>query len=380
MDFTFSQEQQQFADAIKRWAAKDYTFEKRHAIIHSETGTSDTAWATLAELGLLALPVPESAGGFAGNAIDMLPAMQEVGRALLIEPLFATLLGAECLRLAGGHDQLLAQVAGGELKLACAFGERQARHEMFNLHSTARASDGGYVLNGEKTVVLHGAQADHLIVSCRVAGGARDTDGIALFLVAADSPGLTRRDYRTLDGQRAADIGLDNVQVAASAALGDPGDAWPYLDATLDYGVSLLCSEAIGVMEALQGLTLEYLKTRQQFGGPIGKFQVLQHRMADMFIELEQARSMATLAAVQVASGSVEERRKVVSAAKVRVNKAARYVGQQAVQLHGGIGVTNELPAAHYFKRLSMLELCLGDTDHHLARFVAQPGFKAAAN
>ncbi len=380
MDFTFSQEQQQFADALKRWAAKDYTFEKRHAIIQSASGVSDPAWAALAELGLLALPLPESAGGFAGNAIDMLPAMQQVGRALLIEPLLATLLGAEFLKLAGGHDELLGQVAGGECKLACALGERQARHEMFNLHTTASASAGGYLLNGEKTVVWHGAQADHLIVSCRVAGAVRDTDGIALFLVPANSAGLTRRDYRTLDGQRAADITLANVEVAASAALGQPGDAWSLLDTVLDYGVSLLLSEAIGVMEALQEQTLDYLKTRQQFGGPIGKFQVLQHRMADMFIELEQARSLATLAAVKVAGSSAEERRKVVSAAKVRVNKAARYVGQQAVQLHGGMGVTNELPAAHYFKRLSMLELCLGDTDHHLARFVAQPGFKAEAN
>ncbi len=380
MDFTFSQEQQQFADALKRWAAKDYTFEKRHAIIQSASGVSDPAWAALAELGLLALPLPESAGGFAGNAIDMLPAMQQVGRALLIEPLLATLLGAEFLKLAGGHDELLGQVAGGECKLACALGERQARHEMFNLHTTASASAGGYLLNGEKTVVWHGAQADHLIVSCRVAGAVRDTDGIALFLVPANSAGLTRRDYRTLDGQRAADITLANVEVAASAALGQPGDAWSLLDTVLDYGVSLLLSEAIGVMEALQEQTLDYLKTRQQFGGPIGKFQVLQHRMADMFIELEQARSLATLAAVKVAGSSAEERRKVVSAAKVRVNKAARYVGQQAVQLHGGMGVTNELPAAHYFMRLSMLELCLGDTDHHLARFVAQPGFKAEAN
>jgi alkylation response protein AidB-like acyl-CoA dehydrogenase len=379
MDFTFSQEQQQFADALKRWATKDYSFEKRHGIIHSESGVSDESWSALAELGLFALPIPEEQGGFAGNAIDMLPVMQEVGRGLLVEPLFATLLGAEILKLAGSHGEILAQVATGEVKLACALGERQARHEMFNIQTTASANDGGYLLNGEKTVVLHGAQANYLIVSCRVAGGTRDTDGIALFVQPADSPGLTRRDYRTLDGQRAADVILDKVQVPAQALLGQAGQAWPLLDAALDYGTSLLCSEAIGVMEALQGLTLEYLKTRQQFGAPIGKFQALQHRMAEMFMELEQARSMATLAAVQVASGTEDERRKVVSAAKVRVNRAARYVGQQAVQLHGGIGVTNELPAAHYFKRLTMLELTLGDTDHHLARFIAQPDFKAQA-
>jgi alkylation response protein AidB-like acyl-CoA dehydrogenase len=271
----------------------------------------------------------------------------------------------------------LEQVAAGELKLACALGERQARHELFNICTSATAQGDDYVLNGEKTVVLHGAQAGSIIVSARTHGAPRDQDGIALFVVPADSLGLTRVDYRTIDGQRAANIVLNNVRVPASAALGVPGQAWDMLEACADYGITLLCAEAIGAMEALQAATLDYVKTRQQFGVPIGKFQALQHRMAEMFMELELARSMAMLAAVKMASADANERRKVVSAAKVRIGRAARFIGQQAVQLHGGMGVTNELPAAHYFKRLSLIELSLGDSDHHLARFIAQPGFKS---
>jgi alkylation response protein AidB-like acyl-CoA dehydrogenase len=379
MDFNFTQEQQQFSDALRRWIAKDYTFEHRKKIVHSEKGVSDSAWSTLAELGMTALPVPEAQGGFNGSAIDMLVVMQEIGRGLVIEPYFATVLGAEFLKLAGGQDALLEQVATGELKLACALGEKQSRHELFDIATVAKAGADGYVINGTKTVVIHGAQADRIIVSARSNGGQRDTGGISLFAVPADAAGLTRRDYRTIDGQRAADITFSNVAVPASALLGAAGAGWDILDAAADYGATLLCAEAVGAMEALNGATLEYMKTRQQFGVPIGKFQALQHRMAEMFMQLEQARSMATLAAVKVASADADERRRTVSAAKARIGQALKYVGQQAVQLHGGMGVTDELQAAHHFKRLTMIELTLGDTDHHLARFVAQPGFKKVA-
>jgi alkylation response protein AidB-like acyl-CoA dehydrogenase len=288
-------------------------------------------------------------------------------------------LGAEFLKLAGGQPALLEQVASGGLKLACALGEKQARHELFNITTTAKADRDGYVISGTKTVVLHGAQAGSLILSTRSSGAQRDIDGISLFVVAADAAGVSRRDYRTIDGQRAADITFSNVRVGGSALLGQAGAGWELLDAAVDYGTTLLCAEAVGAMEALNGATLEYLKTRQQFGVPIGKFQALQHRMAEMFMQLEQARSMATLAAVKAASADAIERRRTVSAAKARVGQAMKYIGQQAVQLHGGMGVTNELPAAHLFKRLTMIELSLGDTDHHLARFIAQPGFKDAA-
>ncbi|MDB5763461.1 MAG: pimeloyl-CoA dehydrogenase small subunit [Herminiimonas sp.] len=379
MDFNFTQEQQQFSDALRRWVDKDYTFEHRKKIVYSEKGVSDDAWATLVELGMTALPVPEAQGGFNGSAVDMLVVMQELGRGIVVEPYFATVLGAEFLKLAGKQDALLEQVAAGELKLACALGEKQSRHDLSDIATTARANGDGYIISGTKTVVIHGAQADRLIVSARNGGGQRDTDGISLFVVPADAAGLTRRDYRTIDGQRAADIAFANVPVPASALLGEAGAGWDILDAAADYGATLLCAEAVGAMEALNGATLEYMKTRQQFGVPIGKFQALQHRMADMFMQLEQARSMATLAAVKMASADADERRRTVSAAKARIGQAMKYVGQQAVQLHGGMGVTNELPAAHHFKRLTMIELTLGDTDHHLARFIAQPGFKKTA-
>ena len=379
MDFNFNPEQTQFADALKRWIARDYDFEARRAIVHSETGVSDAAWATLAELGMTALPVPEAQGGFAGSAVDMFVVMQELGRGLVVEPYFATVLGAEFLRLGGRHAALLEQVASGELKLACALGERQSRHDMRNIATQAMPDGAGYVLNGEKKVVLHGAQAGMLVVSARMTGEQygeqRAEEGISLFVVPVDAAGLRIAGYRTLDGLRAADVVFDKVRVDTGAVIGTPGAGWPILDAALDYGAGLLCAEAVGAMEAIFEATLDYLKTRQQFGAPIGKFQALQHRMADMYIHLEQARSMALLAAVRLGSSDAAERRRAVSAAKYRINLAARFIGQQAVQLHGGMGVTDELPAAHYFKRLASIELTLGDADHHLARFIAQPGF-----
>lgn len=375
MDFNFNPEQTQFADALKRWIARDYDFEARRAIVHSETGVSDAAWATLAELGMTALPVPEAQGGFAGSAVDMFVVMQELGRGLVVEPYFATVLGAEFLRLGGRHAALLEQVASGELKLACALGERQSRHDMRDIATQAMPDGDGYVLNGEKKVVLHGAQAGMLVVSARSSGEQRAEEGISLFVVPVDAAGLRILDYRTLDGLRAADVVFDKVRVDAGAVIGTPGAGWPILDAALDYGAGLLCAEAVGAMEAIFEATLDYLKTRQQFGAPIGKFQALQHRMADMYIHLEQARSMVLLAAVRLGSSDAAERRRAVSAAKYRINLAARFIGQQAVQLHGGMGVTDELPAAHYFKRLASIELTLGDADHHLARFIAQPGF-----
>ncbi len=390
MDFNFKEEQLQLADALKRWIARDYTFEARRAIVGSPAGVSDAAWATLAELGLTALPLPEAQGGFDGDAVDMFVVMQELGRGLVVEPYFATMFGAEFLRRGRAHEALLERVAAGDLKLACALGERQSRHDLRDIatRATRDVSDGdGWRLHGEKKVVLHGAQAGVLIVSARTAGAQRDEDGITLFAVPADAAGVVTRDVRMLDGQRAADVLLRDVKVGADAVIGTVGEGWSILEAAADHGAGLLCAEALGAMDALFGATLDYLKTRQQFGVPIGKFQALQHRMADMYVHLEQARSMALLAAVRLAAerladdaragdgNAAAERRRAVAAAKYRVGQTARFVGQQAIQLHGGMGVTDELPASHYFKRLSTIELTLGDCDHHLARFIAQPGF-----
>jgi len=375
MDFNLKEEQQQFADALRRWVDKDYSFETRKRIIHSQSGVSDVAWSTLVELGMTALPVPEEQGGFSGTAVDMLVVMQELGRGLVVEPYFATVWGAKFLQLAGNQHHRLEDVAKGELKLACALGEKHSRHDLADIKTIASINGEGYRIDGTKTVVIHGGQAGALIVSARSAGTQRDTNGISLFVVPVETPGVVIRDYRTIDGQRAATVQFNHVAVPASALLGKMGGGWDMLEEAADYGVSLLCAEAVGAMDAIFNATLEYLKTRQQFGAPIGRFQALQHRMADMYIHLEQARSMAMLVAARM-DCDAEERRRVASAAKVRIGQAAKFIGQQAVQLHGGMGVTDELPAAHHFKRLTMIDLTLGDVDHHLERFAAQRGFQ----
>lgn len=379
MDFDFSPEQQQYGDALRRWVARDYTFETRRRIIAADAGVSATAWAALVELGMTALPVPAAQGGFDGNAIDMLVVMQELGRGLVVEPYFATVWGAYFLQLAGNQYHLLQDVAEGRVRLACALGEKDTRYDLADIKTLAAVNGEGYRLHGAKTVVIHGGQADALIVSARSAGAQRDVHGISLFVVATDTPGIVIRDYRTLDGRRAATVQFSHVAVPASALLGRLGGGCELLDQAADFGATLLCAEALGAMDALFSATLDYVKSRQQFGVAIGSFQAVQHRMADMYIHLEQARSMAMLAAARMAGSDVAERRRVVSAAKVRVGQASRFIGQQAVQLHGGMGMTDELPASHYCKRLAMIERTLGDVDHHLQRFIAQPAFQQPA-
>ena len=372
MDFEFTSEQTQLADAVRRFVDKDYGFETRKKIVGSQAGTSAGIWTKLVDLGLTALPMPEEHGGFGGRAVDLVLVMHELGRGLMAEPYFATLFAAEFVKRAGSaaHETILEGVASGSIKMAAALTEEQSRYDLFDVATSAlRVGDGGYSISGRKPVVPFGAQADRLIVSARV-GGHGDED-LTLFVVDANAQGITRRDMRMLDGQRVADIVFDRVEVPVDALLARGAAARDLLDAVSDYGVALLCAEAVGVMETLNAATLEYAKTRKQFGQPIARFQVLQHRMVDMFMHFEQARSMAYLAAVKVGSSDARERRRTVSAAKVRIGQAARFIGQQAVQIHGGMGVTDELAAAHLFKRLTMIELTLGDTDHHLQRFIA---------
>ncbi|MFM0312725.1 acyl-CoA dehydrogenase [Paraburkholderia sp. RL17-383-BIF-A] len=373
MDFTFNDEQQQFADALRRYLDKSYGFEARQAIVRSETGVSDAHWAAFAELGLTALPVPEAHGGFNGGPIDMLVVMQELGRALVVEPYWATAVGVEALRLAGSEEgedaSLLERAAQGEIKLAVAFHEPHARYDLFSIETTASGQGGQQTLTGTKSVVLHGAQADHWIVPARLNGE------IALFVVARNAGGVKVTDYRTIDGQRAATLEFNSTP-ARQLAGNHAGAA--ALEHIADYGTVLLCAEAIGALDALNLATVDYTKTRQQFGQPIARFQALQHRMVEMLIHAEQARSVTYLAAMRYTSTDADERRRAVSAAKARVGQAARFVGQQAVQLHGGMGVTNEVAAAHLFKRLAIIETTLGDVDHHLARFAALPGFVTA--
>ncbi len=368
MDFDFPSEQVQLADALRRAIDRDYGFETRKAIVASESGTSDALWATLTELGLPALAMPESHGGFGGRAIDLVLPMQEIGRGLVVSPFFATVFAAEFVKRARGDAQrsLLDDVAAGSLRMAAALSERHARHDLRDIGVLAKARGAGHAITGEKTVVAFGAQADSLVVSARLENGQP-----ALFVVDATARGIDRRDHRTLDGQRVATIVFDGVDAGAEALLARGDEAAALLDAVADYGVALLNAEALGAMEALHAATVEYAKTRKQFGQPIGRFQVLQHRMVDMFVHLEQARSMTWLAAVKVDAADATERVRAVAASRVRVAQASRFIGQQAVQIHGGMGVTDELPAAHLFKRLTMIAMTLGDADHHLQRFIA---------
>jgi alkylation response protein AidB-like acyl-CoA dehydrogenase len=375
MNFNFTEEQQQLADALRRYLDKSYGFEARQAVVKTPEGVSAGHWNAFVELGLTALPVPAEQGGFDGTPLDMLVVMQELGRALVVEPYWATAVGVEALRLAGAgpqsdNAQLLERVASGEARLAVAFHEPEARYDLFSIDTTARETGDGFALTGAKSVVQHGAQADYWIVPARLAGE------VALFVVARDAKGVEVQDYRTIDGQRAATLKFDG---AHARRLGDASVGAAVWEQIADYATFLLCAEAIGAMDALNHATVEYTKTRQQFGVPIARFQALQHRMAEMLIHAEQARSLTYLAAARYSSESADERRRVISAAKVRVGQAARYVGQQAVQLHGGMGVTNEVAAAHLFKRLTIIDTTLGDVDHHLERFAALPGFAGSA-
>lgn len=367
MNLTLSEEQLALQETLSRFVAKDYSLKTRQDIIHSPAGFSAAHWAQFAELGLLALPFGEEHGGLGGTAVDTMLVMEAIGRGLMVEPYLATVvLAGGLVRTAGNDGQkisVLPKIAEGSLLMAFAHYEAGGRYEIDQVKAQATRDDGGYVLNGVKTFVLHGAQANQLIVSAR---DADNPNGLSLFLVDANAEEVSVRDYVTQDNQRAAEITFTDVRLGADALLGDAGAALSVIERALDAANAALCAEAVGVMDALNQATLEYLKTRKQFGVPIGSFQALQHRMVDMFTAAEQARSMAILASIRVQSGDVTERRWACAAAKVLVCESARLVGQQAVQLHGGMGVTDELNVSHYFKRLTVICASFGDADHHL--------------
>jgi alkylation response protein AidB-like acyl-CoA dehydrogenase len=372
MDFAFTEEQTLLQDTLKRFVQKEYTPEKRRAIQKSAEGFSREVWGQFAEMGMLGLPFSEEYGGFGGGATETLIVMQAIGNGLLIEPYLATVvLGGSLVQSLGDarQKQMLAEVAGGKLVLAFAHGEPRSRYALAQVETRAVRDGNGWKLSGRKAVVLHGAQADRLIVSARTGGAAADEAGISLFVVDRGADGMSVRDCLTIDGLRAAEVGLNDVRVGAESLLGAEGGAFPAIDRVMDAGAAALCAEAVGVMETLNAQTLEYLKTRQQFGQPIGRFQALQHRAADMFIHCELSRSIALLAAMKAASSDALERRRAVSAAKVQVGRAGRFISQAAIQLHGGMGMSDEVVASHYAKRLTMIDFWLGDTEHHLARF-----------
>jgi pimeloyl-CoA dehydrogenase small subunit len=378
MDFEFSDEQRMLRDSVDRLigpAYDDLALRKRTQ--QEPAGYSEAQWLKYAELGLLALPFSEEQGGFGGGAEEMLIVMEAIGRGLALEPYLAcVVLGGNLIRLGGSkpqHEALIPQIADGSLRLAFAHTERQARYDIFDVGTMARKTGSGFVLEGDKSVVLHGDSATKLIVSARTSGSRQDEAGISLFLVDAHATGLSRRGFATQDGMRAASISLGSVEVSADDMIGPLDGAGPLIEQVIDIAIAALCAEAVGAMAALHALTLDYLKTRKQFGVPIGSFQVLQHRAVDMFTALEQARSMEYYAAMMAGETNRRLRRAAMSAAKVQINRSARFVGQSAVQLHGGIGVTMEYRAGHYFKRLTMIESLFGDTEHHL-RLVDRAG------
>jgi alkylation response protein AidB-like acyl-CoA dehydrogenase len=378
MDFSFSEEQQLLRDSLARYIEREYAFEKRRAIQRSAEGFSREVWSQLAEMGLLGLTLPEEYGGYGGGAVDTFVVMQAIGNGLVVEPYLAsTVLGAGLVAHAGTAAQkgnLLPGAARGEFLLTLAHAETDSRYDLAAVSASARRQGNGFVLSGHKTVVPWGAQADKLVVSARTAGGPRDARGISLFVLDRGMKGVSARDYRTIDGHRAAELRLDNVAIGEDAVLGPIDGALPLLEKIVDVGTAALCAEGVGVMETLNAQTLDYIKTRQQFGQPIGRFQILQHRAVDMFMHLEQSKSIALLAAVQADGADSAARRRAVSAAKAHIGRSGRAVSQIAIQLHGGMGVTDELPASHYAKRLTMIDFHLGDADFHLERVAGTRG------
>jgi alkylation response protein AidB-like acyl-CoA dehydrogenase len=376
MHFNLSEEQRALADTVQRFLAQQYGFEARRRIIRSEEGWSRETWVKLGEMGLLALQVPPEHGGMAPAAVETMVTLNAMGRALLVEPyLSSAILGSALVGALGSlaqREALLPAMAEGGRVVVPAAGEAGARYDLSRVATTARRGGAGWVLAGRKAVVLHANAADLLLVTARTAGAVDDPEGLSVFVVPPRSPGVRLIPYPLIDGQRAADVVLDEVTLPADALLGAEGAALPALEAAWDLGVAALCAEAVGVLQATLDATTEYTRTRKQFGGPIARFQGLQHRMADMLMHVEQARSMSFLAAMVATSDHLRDRRRKLSAAKVVVGQACRFVGQQAVQLHGGMGVTDELPVSHSFKRLLAIEASLGDTEHHLERFITE--------
>lgn len=372
MDFSYTEEQTLLRNSVQRFVQDKYSFEARKAILASEAGWSRDNWKAFAELGLLAAPFTEEHDGLGGGAIETMIIMEEFGKGLVIEPYLQTVvLCGGLINAAGSAAQktaLLPKIGTGELVLGLAWSEPQGRFNPADIVTRAEITSKGYVINGRKAVVTAAPWADKLLVTVRTGGAQRDKTGVSVFLVDKSAPGVSCRDYPTVDGQRASEITFDNVDVTANALLGNVGAALPLLELALDHAIAAVCAEAVGCMRVLNSATIEYCKTRKQFGQPIGNFQVLQHRMVDMFMECEQALSMTYMVNLMLGEPA-PERIKAASAAKAHIGKAARFIGQQAIQLHGGMGMSDELNVGHYFKRLTAIESQFGNADYHLRRF-----------
>jgi len=378
MDFDLSEEQRLLKESVDGLLTDAYDFEQRKKYMKEKGGWSKAVWSKLAEQGLLGLPFAEADGGFGAGGVETMIVMEALGRALVLEPYLATVvIAGGFLRHGGSAEQKSKHIPGiidGSKTFAFAQIEKNSRYDLFDVATTAKKKGSGWVIDGEKFVVLNGENADTLVVTARTKGNQRDETGIGVFLVPADAKGVTKKGYPTQDGLRAADITFTGVEVGADAAIGDPENGLALIERVADETRTALCAEAVGAMDESLKTTVEYLKTRKQFGVPIGSFQVLQHRAADMFVALEQARSMSMYATMASDFDNAKERATAIAAAKVQVGKSLKFVGQQSIQLHGGIGMTMEAKIGHYFKRLTMIENTLGDADYHLRRVTDSGG------
>ena len=372
MDFSFNEEQTMIQRQVAQFIQRDYEWEKRQALAKSELGFSSENWKIFADLGWLGISLSEESGGFGGSALETMIIMEEFGKGLVVEPFLETIvLCAGLIDSCGNKDQkseILKKVISGEMHLALGFVEPQSRFNLADVITEAKKKGDGFVLNGFKSVVMNGPSANNIIISARISGKQSEEEGISLFVVDPKLEGVSLRNYPTVDGRRASEITLENVDVTSSCLLAEEGKGFKELEKAIDSATLAICAEAIGAMEVLYKTTVEYTKIRKQFGQAIGKFQVLQHRMVDMFMEYEQSKSLLYMATIKQAE-KAEDSKKAISGLKYQVGKAAKFIGQQAVQLHGGMGVTDELNVGHFFKRLTTIITIFGNTDYHLKRY-----------
>ena len=381
MDFSFTDEQSMLRDTVASYLSDNYSFDQRRAALKAEPGWRPDVWKAFAdELGILGAAFSEEQGGLGGGYTENMVVMEELGKTLVVEPYLQTVvIGGGFLKHGkpAGADELIGKIIAGEAIISFAYAEPQGRYNWADLKTTAKKDGSGYILNGHKAVVIGAPYATHFIVTARTGGGQRDAQGVSVFIVEKSAKGVTTRDYPTVDGFRASEVYFENVSVGADALVGPEGQSLPLVEQVIDEAVGATCAEACGVLRRLHEGTLEYTKQRKQFGQPISSFQVLQHRMVDMFIQLEQSVSMTYMATIKLEEPA-EERSKAVAAAKVQIGKACKFVGQNAIQLHGGMGMTDEMAIGHYFKRATMIEGAFGSTDHYLARYESLSLGKAA--
>ena len=374
MDFTFNEEQSLIQDQVDQFVQKEYDWETRQSLSNSDLGFGIDNWKKFAELGWLGISVSEDNGGYGGTAIESMLIMEAFGKGLVVEPFLETVIMSASLIDDHGSDQqkssVLEPAIAGEMQLALAYAEPQSRFNLSDLVTEAKLDGDNYILNGYKSVVMNGPSANKFIISARTSGTQLDESGISLFLVDSDSTGLDKTDYKTVDGRRASDLSIENVSVPKDNLIGQQDKGFEILDSAIDKAILAISAEAVGAMEVLYKTTVEYTKTREQFGTAIGKFQVLQHRMVDMFMEYEQCKSLLYMATMKHEEGSPDAK-KAISGLKYQVGKAGKFIGQQAVQLHGGMGVTDELNVGHYFKRLTTVGTIFGNTDYHLKKYTS---------